>query len=498
MGWLSDLFRLVWGLVYWNARKSAYRLRKAQGRCPCQHPSDSGRAYETGCAAMIHWNQPKRFQRLCPLLQQTPAGPWRCSVNRTEVRPFWGRALGFYGGAFLTVYLTATLGAFLAFSSIGYKVTYAGVVWPPAWSKFHGIRINYFQDQYRTAVASGHLDQALASLSTIYNLEPQNYGAGRQLAQLRQVTYPGLSDGIYARLINDHPAQAEITAQAWFRALLTRGNFNGVENLAATRIAAEPQRVAAWFNAFLFANRRTGDTKLLAALIKQTELPSWTTRLLTLTADLRTASHEDARRLLVAAADEAGDAYSFFQVCRELITRGFAREALTVMDRRAGLLGTRDSVSLRLDALATIGWDTTRRSEVESLLVANPTPVVVELLSAHLIRFPNDSLRNLLFARLEQNPLPAAGDNYSAFLSLFFAAGAGRDKVQLDWSATRIRSAVHGEYKSLDTIISNLMGDLKKTRIENYLPALQPIPLEITYALFDHYDPVGPTIPATP
>ena len=42
--WLGDFRRLAWGLLYWNVRKSLFRIRGAGGAAPCQHPSDSGRA----------------------------------------------------------------------------------------------------------------------------------------------------------------------------------------------------------------------------------------------------------------------------------------------------------------------------------------------------------------------------------------------------------------------------------------------------------------------
>jgi hypothetical protein len=36
MGWITDFFRLAWGLFYWNARKTVYRrrLKQGRGRCP--------------------------------------------------------------------------------------------------------------------------------------------------------------------------------------------------------------------------------------------------------------------------------------------------------------------------------------------------------------------------------------------------------------------------------------------------------------------------------
>lgn len=42
MGWFVDTLRLFWGLIYWNLRKTWFRLRRGRTPCPCQSSSDSG------------------------------------------------------------------------------------------------------------------------------------------------------------------------------------------------------------------------------------------------------------------------------------------------------------------------------------------------------------------------------------------------------------------------------------------------------------------------
>lgn len=441
---------------------------------------------------MIHWNEPARLRRLCPLLQQTPSGAWRCSVDRRDVRPFWGRAAVFYGSSALILYLTATLAVFVFLRTIGYRVTYPGVLWPPAWSQFIGIRSELFLQKYEAASAAGDMQGALMSLSTAYSLTPQNHAAGYRLAQLWQVGQPGLSDQIYRRLLTDHPARADATAQTWFRALLARGDFAAIETLAGERIAADTERSGAWLNAFLVANRRTGDAAARQRLKAIPALPADARFLLTLREALAApASRGDKRALLLKAVDEASSGLAFFHVCRELIARGYAQEALQWMDRRPGVLGMRDLLALRLDALAALGWTITLRSEVDNLLVETPGAILLEVLSAHLIRYPDATLRGKLFARLERDSPPVNGESYAAYLSLFCAAGAGRDTPRLDWVATKIKGILKTDFKSLDAVGAALLSAKSGARIENYLPALQPLPLEVSYALFDHYAPLA-------
>ncbi|MET0262814.1 MAG: hypothetical protein ABW223_07935 [Rariglobus sp.] len=489
MGWVLDFFRLTWGFFYWNLRKTFYR-RQWTKRCPCQHPSDSGRAWETACVAVLHWNKPARFQRVCPLLQRGTGGEWRCSVNRAEVRPFWGRAAAFYATSFVVVYLVATLSAFAFLRTVGYGVTYPGVAWPPAWSKFTAIRTEFFLGKYQAASRVGDPQSAMIALSTAYNLNPQNYPAGLELAKLWQVTQPGLSNRTYRRLIDEHPGQAEVTAQTWFRALLARGDFVGVEQLAIERIIAEPDGSTAWLSAFLFSNQRTRDADSRRRLSAAAGLSRTARFLLRLASDLEDLPPEQERGRLLAAATAAGDSLSFYQVCRELVVRGFAQEALTAIDQRPGLLSLRDVTSLRLDAMARLGWTTSLRSEVESLLVATPDPLIVELLSAHLIRYPSAELRERVFARLARSPLPENKANYPAYLSLFCAAGAGGDVPRVRLATSHIKKILGGDFKSLDVLGAILLDRQRSRRIENYLPALQPLSLDVTYALFEQYAPL--------
>ena len=491
MGWIADFFRLAWSFLYWNARKSVYRLRGTRVRCPCHHPSDSGRAWETACVAITQWNEPARFRRVCPLLQRNSEGLWRCTADRADVRPFWGRAAVFYGSALLIVYLTATLGVFLFLKSVGYGVTYPGVLWPPAWEKFHGIRGDYFLKKYQDASRAGDMQTALMALSTAYSLDPQNYAAGRQLALVWQITQPLYSNQIYRRLLLDHPDQASVTAQVWFRALLARGDFEGIEILAADRIRGAPAGSGPWVNAFLFANRRTADAKARQSLAANPALPSNARWLLALSDDLaKLTTPSDIRARLLAAAVNAGDGLSFFHVCRELIARGFPQEALEAMERRDGLLGPRDVVPLRLDALAALGWSSTLQNEVKNLLFAPPSPAMVDLLCAHLIRHPDAAVRALVFERIEQAPLSADTAGYGAYLSLFCAAAAGTDKERMNWTAQKIYALLGNGFRGLDAIGASLIDGERGRRLENYLPGLQPLSLEVTYALFDHYSPV--------
>ena len=496
MGLVADFFRLVGGLLFWNARKTLYRLRGTRGHCSCQHPSDSGRAWETRCDAIVHWNQPVRFRRVCPLLLKDPEGRWRCSVHNADVRTFWGRAFAFYGGGLATLYLVGTLAVFTVLCTAGYHATYAGVVWPPAWRNFDAVKSEFFYAKFQRAYAAQDIREALLDLSIAYDLNPQNYDAGFQLAQLCQMGQPALANRVYVRLIAWHPVRVEQTAQAFFHALLARGDFKAVQTLARNRILDSPGSSSAWLNAFLFSNRRTGDTEALASLIEETrtgQLPADARTVLTLAAALRTAAPEDASQLLTRAGHGA-TGYAFYYICRQLIARGFPEATLDLLDQPNTGLNVGDRTALRLDALAAQGRTATLNQEVDLLLSPPLTAPVVELLGTHLIRWPDAGLFEKLSTRIKQSPLTSDKESYTAYLVFFCTAGAGKDEPGLAWSAARLREILGARLISLDAAGKFFLGRQTAGYFENYLPALQPLPLETIYTLLDRYSPDSPQI----
>jgi hypothetical protein len=224
LGWLADFLRLVWGLPYWNSRKAWFRRSRGRTRCPCQNPSDSGRAFETGCEACIAWSKPARFRRVCPLLVETPQG-LRCSVDAADVAPFWSRMLGLYGGMLLAGYLTSAITVFTVLRTIGYPVSVVHVTWPGLWHRVPQARGWFFAQKSQRAFAEGRPAEGLLYLSNAHQFDPGNYEITLELARTYQSGPVRESDLLFENLLRDHPAQRDATAQEWFRALLARGDL---------------------------------------------------------------------------------------------------------------------------------------------------------------------------------------------------------------------------------------------------------------------------------
>ncbi len=492
-GWLSDFFRLAGGLLYWNTRKSWFQLRRGRSACPCQSPSDSGRAFETRCEAAIHWNSAERFRRVCPLLVKTPDG-WRCSVNTAEVRPFWGRAFGYYGGAVAGLYLIAVLTVFIFLRAVGYPVNVFHVAWPPAWHRLGEARGWFFMEKARQSFAANRTSEAVLYLTNAYEFDPANYTAGLTLAKTLQAGQPVVSNRIFERLLHEHPKQRGQTAQEWFRALLARGDFANVANLAREEVLAGGPHSSVWMRALVFASRQGHSNTALRALRDSTEAAATVWRPLLDTELLLFAGRRaEAQSLLTRGDWTRLPPYGLYYQVDQLTELGDVFTALDLLARSGASLDDESRVTLQLAAFAHQGARAPLQRLVDQLLGPKLSLPVIKILSAQLIRYPDAALLHQLQSRFRAEPVPFNTESAGAVFALLCAAGSNAD-----WSAfNEVRATITAQSPggvALLTAVENFFrGRSSSSRITSLLPAL-PLPLEVNYALIERYP--GTTTPA--
>lgn len=486
---LGDALRLYWASVYWNIRKTIFRLRRTRGTCPCQHQSDSGRAWESACAAVTHWKNPARFQRVCPLLQQRADGLWRCSVNTADVRPFWGRAAALIGGTALTLLLVGMLVVFVGMRVIGYEVSLRQIAWPPAWSELAHVRAAHFIRQSERAADEGRIKESLLALYNAYELNPYDYPVGLRLARLWQVNQPATSDRVYRRLLNDHPDRRAETARLWLRALIARGDMEAVARLAADRLLHDTSTIPAWQHALIFASLRLRNYELLREVVADPALPPDALAALRLVADTATLPADEQRgRLIQAVLAGDLDAYASFYVGRRLLQLGHPDETLALTARKEVPLNPRERLLLRLDALAALGRAEDRAHIFDQVLRSQLNDTTVTLLCTHLIRHPEATLADRLFERTAagmSDPKETAALRYETRLALYCVAGVLADAARLDEIAAQLRALGGGEFRTLDSVSAFFVRGTQGGRVEAVLPVLQPLPLEVIYALLE-------------
>lgn len=492
-GRLADLFRLAWGLLYWNARKSWFRLRRGGVPCPCQAPSDSGRAFETACDACVSWHQPANFRRVCPLLVATPAG-LRCSVDTANVRPFWGRAALAYGGSFGAVYLAGALAIFVFLRSVGYPISIVHLVWPGSWQRVTEVRGWFFMERANRAFLQGRHAEGMLYLTNAHQFDPDSYRIGFALAQRLQFGQPARADEIYRQLIERHPAQAAATKQLWFRSLLARGEFETIETLATAEILAGASEAPVWMRALLFAARQTGHIEPLQRILDSPApaVRNWD-RLLETELLVRT----DHRPAALARLSESWDrepAFSQFYQIAELTELGRGLEAVDLLGRYGAQLDDAARATLLLDAYATLGADSARDRLVATLLARPFNVPTARLLAAHLIRHPSPVVLHALFRQIDHERPPLSDSTLEAYLALGCAAGVARDWPKLETVSRFISGHGEGSAFTLHLVEAFFRGNTRQTRIAALLPAL-PMGLEVYYALLERY-PGEPPPPA--
>ena len=489
-GWLGDLIRLVWALGYWNVRKTVYQLRRGRGQCPCHNPSDSGEPLRTGCEAVIGWWRPARFRRVCPLLRQNETGQWVCSVPAAEVRPFWGRALGYVGGTTAAVWLGGAGVVFGLMQGIGYEVSLRQIVWPPAWQELRGVRSQLFIKQAREAYTAGRVREALSALAVAHEMDPKNYSVGMMLAQFYQAGNPGMADTLYAQLLREQPEHRMETARVWFRSLLARARLREIAEMARRQLMAEPQQASAWAHALIFAARHLQNTAPLEAAAQAETVPAPVRATLLLAARVQKLPAAEARALLVAAAPLAG-IFPYDRVFRiETLTRlGFADEALELLRNAQTQLVGRDVARLAF-AIYALKGDTARLGrEFDALLAPSRGLHVQEvgLLAIHLVNWPEAGLLGKVcdaYGRLPQESLEV---RLEVGLAVFCAAGVQKDRVRMAEVQRLLTKSVDVSLTSMNMLGAYFLEDKVRIPIDSLLPQQNALSLELNYALLERY-----------
>lgn len=489
-GRLADLFRFIWGLLYWNTRKSWFQLRRGRSPCPCQSPSDSGRAFETVCEASLSWHKQIRFRRVCPLLVETPHG-LRCSVNAADVRPFWGRAFALYGSTAASLYLASALVVFAFLRSVGYPISIVHLVWPGSWHRITEVRGWFFMNRAETAFAAGRTSEGMLYLANAHEFDPKNFTIGFSLAQRLQIGQPIRADEIYRRLLTDHPELHSTINQAWFRSLLSRADYTPIEKLAVAELLASPPHAGVWMRALLFASRQLHTDTALRHLLASSDPAAAVWRdVLETELLLRAGHHEEAHARLNRAWNDVPAFARFYQLA-ELIALGDGFAALDRLAQYGAAIDDTARATLHLEAYAQLEMPQSRRRLIASLLTSPLNSPTIAIVTANLIRHPDPGALDSLFKKFTRERVPLTDETLEAYLSLYCALGVAGEKTKMRSVAAFIRQHGNGSQVTLASAGAFLRGETHQSRIASILPAL-PMPLEVHYALLERFP--GPQI----
>lgn len=488
LGWTTDLIRIAWGLFFWNARKTVYSARRNKSVCPCQTQSDSGLAGETGCEPALLFEKPARFRHVCPLLKANGNGEIKCSVNTAGVRPFWGRFLIVYGSIIFLSYMLCVGSVYGAMRYIGYPVSFSTLAWPPAWEKIDEARAQFYTLQAETAFAQGDSSTAVMALSLAYEYAPDNYDVGRLLAQFWSSSRPQHSDQIYDELLIKHPDKRAATARAWVTGLLARGDFGKLENLAADALSFDQESTAAWLQSFLFANIRTQNRALLEELeTTSNPLPDGVRQIVALELLVRSGTPLDAKDILSQSVAPSEPSFVLHYRIQRLIQLGHPNRGLLLLNNSFNRFPNRDRIRLQLAAYAQGGFSNRYNELVRSLIRLVPSLSQIELLSSHLLEYPNVQLYALV--KQAVNPLDVFDETerVQSLTAFYFIAVAHQDEPTQSQIIESIRKLTGSDSVALKAV-SMVAVEPNRYRIQNVLPAIRPMSFDMIYASLDWFE----------
>jgi tetratricopeptide (TPR) repeat protein len=490
-GWIADFFLFWWALVYWNIRKTWFRLTGAhRDACPCQNYSDSGHALDSRCSAITYWRKPARFRRVCPLLTETKDG-WRCGVDAERVRPFWGRAAFHIAVAALVLYAAGTAAVFATLRSAGYEISYLAVAWPSRWPELRASQERLYATRAQQALAAGRYAEAMLALQRVCELNPQNYSAALTLANLCQVSgQPYVAGHIYERLMHDVPEHRATTARIWIRTLLARADYAQLKPLAVTMLSEDSDHREAWLHALLFACRQTKDVATLKTLLdSHTGLPDWCLDLAQTELLLLRQESDRAMPRLLRVQSRPGSSYVPYYQADRLLALGRHAEAGDLISAYGPVLPLEEAAFLRLHLYRAQGWKSLAAAEYDSLLSLPVTPRLAAQFFAWLVQAPDASAFGHFADRFLARGPALTNETLDLYHAGYLAAVLCGDGTRAARFNDLIMRFTGSNARALNTLGEALARGPGRPPLLPQLLPLVPLPIEVTYAILGRGGP---------
>jgi hypothetical protein len=177
-----------------------------------------------------------------------------------------------------------------------------------------------------------------------------------------------------------------------------------------------------------------------------------------------------------------------YHALRRLVDEGHAASAAAWLQPGRIELGERARISLELDALAALGREDERLALGLAVIKVPRRALIVELLGGHLVRYPNAKLFAAWTERLADEAGVPVGELYPQQLAQIVVAGTQHDNPALNTALAQVRRTAGDDVASLRLVEAYFSADVPPAAPGAVLPLMQPMPLEIAYALYARYD----------
>lgn len=442
----GDSIRFARALIALNARQTVFRWRRGRGRCPCQAPSDSGRAWETVCEEASGWDRPESFRRVCPNFRRGPQG-WRCAVDTRDVRPHWGRAAGYLGAVLLALYAVGATVGYVGLRRIGYVgVGWTDVAWPGHWSRIAAAQREHFLTQARAAL--GQLDDRAmrVSLASAATAGRAHFELRLALAQIHSYLSSGtVVTDAFEELRRDFPERWPEAAIAYHDMLLAHHQVGRLGDLALGELA-RPTRGAegadgAWLRAAFVALRGAESAPALLQRNAAAMAKIGTERREALAEAAAARAGDRAAAAALGARIRSSMDLALVLAAADLVVDTLPEtEALDVAAAVGSRLGAFERERLVLRVCVRAGAARRALAAFDTMLRAAARPLQRERLLAVLVEFPDPERMRRLW--------PAAANATSPFSArevggLWVAAAVNGDAEIGALAAQRLQAA-HG------------------------------------------------------
>jgi hypothetical protein len=498
--WLADSVRFVGAMFYWNVRKSIFVWRERSGQCPCQNESDDSVPGRVRCDAMLHWHEPARFQKICPLLVSTPGG-WRCSVHASQVRPFWGRVARWCAVSLLALYLTGTLVVFAGLRLAGKApVGWLQVAWPGKWHEIRGVQSAYLFNQAIVAFRNGKMAEAYVALTSARQRDPNNYDATLLLAQVSmfQRSY-AVSDDLFATLWHTHPAEQYRTSVVYHDTLLGTDRMDKLAEFCLVQARVDSARAAIWVRTALLAIRSMRPDTVAALASAQAGalegLAPHAQLLLRAELDLRTGNGARARASLRRRFDGPFNlVYTEYQIMR-LADLGAVAEAQLLLDQQGTYMGDFDHFLTQVAVSLQEGDRLSAQSAFRALFKQPLTGPRVERLAGLLIMHPDASLYRELHARAQREATLEAAVEGAGMWTAGIVCNAPIETAFWRTHGMQPAFANYPDIKSFDFTSRNLAAPNSVSHLINVVSLPREVIMALLWRMAPQPAPVSPGKP---
>lgn len=465
----------------WNLRKAAYRRNLASARCPCQHPSDSGRPLETHCDAALDWNRPGRFRLVCPALRTTAHG-YCCSLPARDVRPFWGRAALLAVLTLFAAYTTVTVAAFLVIRLHGNRTAgWLDLALPTRWARLPGTNSRQFLARAIEAIERRDFDLARLSLQSALAADPANYDAALLHAMLDSLSAnPNVADIAFQWLLQRHPEQSPRTALIFHDLLLAKGRPEHLARFALWMAAQDAANAPLWIRTLVVALRLESTAGAFAATHAAAlrQLPPPARALVASEVLLQDGRAGLARAGLQQPVDPfAQPAYAMLQL-EQLVRCGDLPDAMAVKTAFHPTLGEFRSFALQYWLEKQAGNDSLALACFARCASGPLDPGRLDLLASVVIRAPDRAALALLDRAARHQPF----DPIVAGSLWITAVLCDAPDLVAHW-ADRLRRDAKWEPPPLHRISFDSLALRDRASVPALLERL-PLPRETIYALF--------------